>query len=292
MTAPREITPVLRVLRADNPSPMTAEGTNTYILGTDRLCVIDPGPDDAAHLDRLRAAIGRVPVAAILVTHSHRDHSALAPALGRATGAPVMAFGDSRAGRSARMARLAQDAALGGGEGVDAAFRPDRRLADGATVCFGPDRLRAWHIPGHMGNHMCFDWDGAMFTGDHVMGWAPSLISPPDGDMGAYMASLDRLDGLGARVFYTGHGAPVPDPGARIAALRRHRQARAAAIQAALADGLQRVPAITARVYTGLDPALRPAAERTVLAHLVAMVDAGTAQPTPRLHPEAAFHTA
>jgi len=283
------LAPDLGLIRADNPSAMTFEGTNTYILGQRSLAIIDPGPQDRAHLSNLLAAIDARPVAFILVTHSHKDHSPLAPALGQATGAPVLAYGDSMAGRSAIMAKLASAGPVGGGEGVDAAFRPDRPLRDGETLPFEDGDITALWTPGHMGNHMCFRWRDMVFTGDHVMGWAPSLVSPPDGDMTAYMASLHRLAQIGARVFYSGHGAPIENPGHRLAELVAHRTAREGAILSELQRGATTVSALTQAIYTDLTPKLRPAAARNVFAHLVDLHARNRVTVTPKLTPDAMF---
>ena len=269
-----------RVL-APTPSPMTAEGTNSWILGRDALAVIDPGPALPDHLDALVAAIDGRPVRAILVTHAHLDHSPAAAPLAARTGAPVLAFGDARAGRALRMQGLA---GLGGGEGVDAGFAPDRRLSDGDEVAGDGWTLRAHWTPGHMANHMAFEWRGAgtVFTGDTVMGWASTLISPPDGDLVQFMASLDRLEGLEADRFLPGHGAAVEAPGQRCRDLRAHREARSEAILGAL-NAPRRIEAVVAEVYADTPPALRAAAARNVLAHLVALEAAGrvTADPAP-----------
>ncbi|MBN2761153.1 MAG: MBL fold metallo-hydrolase [Rhodobacteraceae bacterium] len=279
----------LRLICADNPSPMTGEGTNSYILGRKQVCVIDPGPNDPTHLARLLDAIGPDRVACILVTHSHKDHSPLAPLLGQATGAPVLAFGDSRAGQSEVMQALAAQGISGGGEGVDPDFKPDLCLRDNEVVAFGDHRLIALWTPGHMGNHMCFQWGDVVFTGDHVMGWAPSLVSPPDGDMSAYMASLARLTKINARVMYAGHGAAIEHPQSRVAELLAHRNARETAILAELAPGPATIPALTDRIYTDLAPTLHKAAARNVFAHLVDLHTRGRVSANQGLHPLAEF---
>lgn len=258
----------LRLVLAPNPSPMTERGTNTWLLGRGVVTVIDPGPADPAHLQALLQALRGETVAQILVTHSHKDHSPLARPLARATGAPILGFGDAQAGRSARMQALSL-ADLGGGEGVDMGFAPDIRLADGATLDAGGRPLTAIHTPGHLGNHLCFDWGADLFSGDHVMGWAPSLVSPPDGDLTDFMASLDRLEQQGARRYLPGHGAPAVDGLARTRALRVHRLGREAAIVQAIADGAGTIDAITARVYRDLPPPMWPVAARNVLAHVI-----------------------
>ncbi len=259
----------LRLVLAPNPSPMTERGTNSYLLGEGAVTVIDPGPDDPRHVAALLAALAPGErIARILVSHAHLDHSPAARALAQQTGAPVLAFGDTLAGRSPRMMRLAGDD-IGGGEGVDAHFRPDEALPEGTELDVGGLALRALHTPGHFGNHLCFLWGERLFSGDMVMGWAPSLVSPPDGDLTDFMASLDRLEALGPTRLYPGHGAPVADGPARIRALRAHRLAREAAIRRALDDGATDIGAIVRQVYTDIDPRLIGGAMRNVLAHLI-----------------------
>lgn len=286
----------LRLVLAPNPSPMTAQGTNSYLLGEGAVTLIDPGPADPAHLRAILAALAPGErIARILVSHAHLDHSPGARPLAQATGAPVLAFGTADAGRSARMqALLAQEGTTpgtargmhGGGEGVDAAFAPDETLRDGARLDIGGQVLTALHTPGHFGNHLCFLWGDALFSGDHVMGWAPSLVSPPDGDLTDFMDSLDRLEALGPVRLYPGHGAPVADGPARIRELRAHRLAREAAIRAAIASGIVTARGITRAVYTDIAPMMLPAAERNVLAHLIDLQTRGLLHFPARLGPE------
>ncbi len=257
---------VIRVL-AQNPSPMTFEGTCSYVLGDDVAVVIDPGPALPDHLSALESAVAARTVAAVIVTHSHLDHSPGARALAARLSAPVLGFGPSGAGRSATMRALAD---LGGGEGVDRDFAPDRAVAASDVITFGEHRLRVRHIPGHMANHIALEWLGRrlVWTGDTVMGWASTMISPPDGDLGQFMASLDTLEQLKARRFFPGHGDPVDAPSARCHALRDHRLGREAAILGAL-DAPTRIPDLVARIYADTPPALHGAAARNVLAHLI-----------------------
>lgn len=271
---PIPLEPGLRLLRAPNPAPMTFTGTNTYILGEGRVAVIDPGPALPAHLDAILAALAPgETVSHIFVTHSHLDHSPLARPLSEATGAPVLAFGGAFAGRSARMEALARQGTFGGGEGIDLDFSPDEALVDGAVVSGEGWSLQAVHTPGHLGNHLCFAWGDRVFSGDHVMGWASSLVSPPDGDMGAYMESLARLAALGARRLHPGHGDPVEDPADRIAFLTNHRRERESQILAALEAGATDAAALARRIYTDTPAALMGAATRNVLAHLLDLED-------------------
>ena len=283
--------PGLRRITAPNPSPMTFRGTNTYLLGTRGLAVIDPGPDDPAHLEAILAALrpGQR-ITHILVTHAHLDHSPLARPLARETGAPVLAFGDARAGRSAVMTRLAAAGLAGGGEGVEAGFAPDATLADGAEVAGDGWRLTALHTPGHFGNHLCFAAGDTLFTGDLVMGWASSLVSPPDGDLTDLMASCARLSGHRWHVMHPGHGAPIADPAARLAWLLAHRRSREAQIRAALAEAPGTADALARRIYADTPPELLPAAARNVFAHLVDLAGRDLARPEGPLSAGAVFH--
>lgn len=261
----------LRRLTAPNPSPMTFRGTNTYLLGTGAVAVIDPGPDDAGHMAAILAALAPGErIGAILVTHSHRDHSPLARPLAQATGAPVLAAGPSEWGRSPVMAALAAGGDIGGGEGVDVDFHPDRPIRDGECLEGDWGRIEILETPGHMANHLSFAWQGALFSGDLVMGWSTSLVSPPDGDMGAFMASCRRLGARGDRIYHPGHGDPIQAPQARVAELITHRETREAQILATLqAVGPSNAGDLARRVYTDLAPQLLPAAERNTLAHLI-----------------------
>lgn len=275
----QQLEPGLRRVIAPNPSPLTGQGTNTWILGQGDVVIVDPGPADPAHLAALAAALRGEEVAAILVTHAHADHSALAADLAEATGAAIHAFGPAGSGISPVMAALAARGLVGGGEGVDADFREDVTLGDGAVLSVAGLTLRAIHTPGHMGGHLCFAHGNALFSGDHVMGWSTSLVSPPEGDMGAYVASLERLAGAKWRVFYPGHGEPVADPDARLAELIAHRKAREAAILAALALGPADVAGLVSRIYIDTPAALHPAARRNVLSHLVDMAQKSMVSP-------------
>lgn len=286
---PIDLRPGLQMVLAPNPSPMTGPGTNTYLLGSDSLAIIDPGPASDAHLAALMQVIGGRRVSHIIVTHSHLDHSPLAKPLSDQTGAPVLAFGDTTAGRSPVMTRLASEGMAGGGEGLDLHFQPDVLVSDGEVIVGTDWTLKVMHTPGHLGNHIALVWDDAVFVGDLVMGWSTSLVSPPDGDMEDFLNSCRRLAGVAASVHYSGHGAPIQDPDTRLATLIKHREARTSAILGALGSGPATVPGLVNRIYEGLAPGLAGAAGRNVFAHLVALETQGRVAADPRLHPDALF---
>ncbi len=284
-----EIRPGIRRILAPNPSPMTFWGTNSYLVGDGPLALIDPGPDDDTHLAALLAAIGGADLTAILVTHAHRDHSALAPRLAAKTGAPVLGFGPPEAGRSPAMTRLAATGKAGGGEGVDTGFRPDRTLADGDTLPLGSLALEAVHTPGHFPGHLSFSLGETLFSGDHLMGWSTTLISPPEGDVAAFLASCARLLARPETLYLPGHGAPVTTPRARLEELVAHRHAREAQILDALAQGPATASTLAARIYTEIAPQLLPAAARNTLAHLVDLTERNRVAPEPALAFDASF---
>jgi len=288
-----ELGPGLRRIVAPNPSPMTFKGTNTYVLGTRDLAVIDPGPERAAHLQAILDAVGQDQrITHIFVTHSHVDHSTLARPLSEATGAPVLAFGPSRAGRSEIMTKLAATGLSDAGEGIDTAFFPDLTLEDGA-VTTGPDwSLEALWTPGHLGNHLSFAWDDIVFTGDLVMGWASSLVSPPDGDLTDFMASCRRLRARGAGVFHAGHGAPITAPKDRVTWLINHRLSREAAILEALTKTRASTTDLARVIYTDTPASLIPAAKRNILAHLIDLYNKKMVFPVGDLTETATFERA
>jgi hydroxyacylglutathione hydrolase len=264
-----ELAPGLLRILAPNPSPMTYWGTNSYLLGegTERV-LIDPGPDLVRHRGALLAALpSGTRISHILVTHAHLDHSGGARVLSQATGAPVLAFGDALAGRSLHMVTLSET--LGGGEGVDAGFSPDAILSHGTVLDTPAGPIEALHTPGHMGNHLCFAWGSELFSGDLIMGWSSSLISPPDGDAAAFRQSCALLLEHAPTRLHPGHGAPVETPRARIDFLLRHRAEREAQILSALAQGPMDLLKLTRAVYTDLPETHLPAATRNTLAHLI-----------------------
>lgn len=265
---------MISCIRADNPSPMTGQGTNSYVIrGPQGVVVIDPGPELEAHFAALVTAIGTARVAAILVTHAHLDHSALAPRLARHTGAPLLASGRASEGRSAIMTRLAQAGLTSGGEGIDTHFAPDRNLIDGEMLELAGLRIETIATPGHMAGHLSFGLGADLFSGDHVMGWSSSLVSPPDGDMGDYVKSLQKLGKRPWQRFFPGHGAEISNPATRLAELIEHRRSREAEILAALAEAPATAATLAALIYTSTHSSLLPAASRNVLAHLIDLHD-------------------
>jgi glyoxylase-like metal-dependent hydrolase (beta-lactamase superfamily II) len=258
--AVEETAPGVRRVVCNNPSAFTFRGTNTYIIGRGRLAVMDPGPENAAHLAAILAATQGETVTHVIVTHTHRDHSPGTAALVAATGATTYGFGP-------HMTPPDQ-----GGEGGDHGFRPDVAVPEGGVVEGEGWRLTALHTPGHCANHLCFamDGNGVLFSADHVMGWSTSVVSPPDGDMTDYMASLDRLIARDDALLLPGHGPAIRDPKPFLQALRAHRLEREAKVLEALTAAVMApVEELVAPVYGPLDPKLVPAAGRSLLAHLV-----------------------
>lgn len=275
-----QLEPGVRRVLAGNASPMTYWGTNTYIVGTGNVAVIDPGPLNEAHQATILNALSPgEQISHIFVTHAHVDHSPLASHLANAVDAPVFAFGDAKAGRSEIMQELAGGWTSGGGEGVDHDFSPDQLIKDGETVHGKSWALTAHWTPGHFCNHMCFEFGDAVFTGDHIMDWASSLVSPPDGDLTDFMASTRRLEALDARIFYPGHGNPVDNPKERARWLLDHRYGREAEILSALTKGAATARQLCRGIYHDTDPALLPAAERNVFAHLIDLTQSGRITP-------------
>lgn len=274
-----------RRILAPNPSALTGPGTTTFLIGRADVAVIDPGPDDPAHIEAVaRAGQGRI--GHILVTHAHRDHSAGALRLARLTGAQVLAFGRARDGRSPIMARLAE--AVAGGEGLDDEFTPDCTLRDGEVVTGADWSLRALHMPGHAAGHLCFEWGDQVFCGDLVMGWSSTLISPPDGDLADYMRSLDRLAALAPHRLLPTHGPAIEAPLPRLAELAAHRRTRSAQILAALRERPDSAEALARRIYDIPAPLL-PAATRNVLAHLIALSQLGAVDFPDEIGPDTVF---
>jgi glyoxylase-like metal-dependent hydrolase (beta-lactamase superfamily II) len=260
---PRELTklsPRVRRLVAPNASPFTFNGTCTYIVGEGAVAVVDPGPADPIHLAAILLAVEGERVETILVTHTHRDHSALANDLRQATGARVVG--------PPPFQPKGDDAGLDSSH--DRAYAPDVVLADGERLAARTFTIEAVATPGHCGEHLCLALleERALLSGDHVMAWSTSVIAPPDGSMGAYLASLEKVRGRDETIYWPGHGGPVLEPQRYVRALAHHRRQREAAILAALEAGAETVPDLVAKVYVRLDPSLVRAAGLSTLAHL------------------------
>lgn len=262
-TTAEPVDPLVRRVLARNPSPFTYTGTQTYIVGSGaEVAVIDPGPDEAEHLDAIVAAIGTARLVAIACTHTHRDHSPAAAPLSARTGAPVIG--------------CAPLALVDDGPRADASFdtgyAPDRVLTDGETLSGDGWTLEAVATPGHTSNHLCYALPeaGALFTGDHVMGWSTSVVSPPDGDMTAYMASLSRLyERKQDRIYFPAHGPAVEKPHQLVRGMIGHRRSREKQILRQIEAGHCRIADMVPQMYKGVDERLWPAAGRSVLAHLI-----------------------
>jgi glyoxylase-like metal-dependent hydrolase (beta-lactamase superfamily II) len=254
-----QLEPGISRLLAHNPSAFTYTGTQSYLIGEREVAVIDPGPDLPEHIEALEKAIGKRPLVAIICTHTHRDHSPAAKPLADATGAPIIGC-----------AALALETV---GPRADASFdgdySPDLVLKDADSVTVDGRQIVAVATPGHTSNHLCFAYEGALITGDHVMGWSTTVVVPPDGDMAEYMRSLDKLRGRDDRIYYPAHGAPVTNPQQYVRSLIGHRMQRERQILRLVSEQPRAIPDIVANAYPGLDPRLVPAAGGSVLAHLV-----------------------
>lgn len=273
--------PLVRRVLAPNPSPYTFTGTQTYIVGAGAdVAVIDPGPADTGapghadtngtgHVEAILAAVGTAKIAAILCTHTHRDHSPAAAPLKALTGAPIIGC----APLALRDDGPRADAAF------DPAYAPDRVLTDGERLSGDGWTIEAVATPGHTSNHLCYALveSGALFTGDHVMAWSTSVVSPPDGDMSTYMASLQKLHDREDRVYYPAHGPAVDKPRQLVRGMLGHRRQREAQIVRLLGEGPHRITQMVPRMYKGLDPRLEGAAGRSVLAHLIDLERQGRA---------------
>lgn len=287
---PEQITPNVRRILCPNPSPMTFRGTNTYLVGTTDIAVIDPGPENDAHLDAIVAALKPDQrITHIVVTHSHLDHSPLSRRLSDITDAPIYAFGDSYAGRRPIMSQLDETGLIGGGEGVDTNFTPDITVDTGSQITGHDWVLNVLHTPGHFSNHIALGLGDIWFTGDHIMGWSTSLVSPPDGDLTAFMASCHLLAEQPASMYLPGHGDVIDTPHDRLTWLIEHRLKREAQILEQFRLDLRTIADVTAVLYSDIAPALRPMAERNVLAHVIDLVERNVIEPAGSLSLSAEF---
>ncbi len=262
-------------ITVNNPSAFTFHGTNSYIVGDKSVAVIDPGPDDEAHFQAFMSALAGREVTHIFVSHTHRDHSPLAARLKLATGALTVAEGPHRAARPLHEGERNPFA-----ESSDTDFVPDIALGDGKSISGDGWALTALHTPGHTANHSAFALDdtGIVFSADHVMAWATTIVAPPDGSMSDYMASLAKLLKRKDRLFLPGHGGPVNDPTAFMRGLRAHRRMREKAVLARIKAGDRTIPDMVKIIYRSTDPRLHGAAALSVLAHIEDLIEKGEVQ--------------
>lgn len=269
---PRELAPGVVRLVANNPNHFTFKGTNTYLVGTNTLALIDPGPEDPVHLKAILEAVGPRKISHIVLTHTHRDHTDGLPALLAATGAKTAGFGRRVANRGT--VRTSPS----GGEFVEKDFIPDVPLADGQRLEGDAWAFTALHTPGHAPDHLCFALEGTgiLFSGDHVMGWSTSVVAPPEGNMAAYIRSLQLLtERSGDRVYFPGHGGQIEEPMRLVKAYLLHRRMREHAVLECIRGGNNTVRSIVPVIYKGLDPKLLNAASLSVLAHVEHLIERG-----------------
>jgi glyoxylase-like metal-dependent hydrolase (beta-lactamase superfamily II) len=270
-----DVAPGVRAIVANNPGPFTFKGTVSYIIGRGKVAILDPGPDDDAHVAALLDAVRGETVTHILVTHTHRDHSPAVPKIKAATGASVYAEGPHR---PARPLHIGEAARLDASADLD--FRPDIALADGEVVTGDGWSVEAVATPGHTANHMAYAFKEAdlLFSGDHVMAWSTTIVGPPDGAMSDYMASLHKLRRRSEPLYLPGHGGPVRRAPRFVGELIRHREKREASILRRLRAGAADIPKLVRAIYIGLDPRLAGAAGLSVLAHLEDLVARGVVE--------------
>ena len=268
----QQLTPLVRRLLAPNPSAFTYSGTQTYLVGAGQVAIIDPGPAEPAHVDAILSATRGEEITAIVCTHTHRDHSPAAALLKAASGAEIVGCAPLTIDDDGPRA----DAAF------DPTYAPDRVLNEGERLTGPGWTLEAVATPGHTSNHLCYHLieENALFTGDHVMGWSTTVVSPPDGDMADYMRSLDKLQKRADAVYYPAHGEPVTDPQQFVRGLAGHRKQRERQILKLLGEGVGEIANMVPKMYAGVDPRLHGAAGRSVLAHLIDLRDRGLAHET------------
>jgi glyoxylase-like metal-dependent hydrolase (beta-lactamase superfamily II) len=264
-----QVAPGLVRVLANNPSAFTFKGTGVYIIGETDVAMIDPGPDMSDHIEALKRALDGKRLTHILITHTHSDHSPAAAPLKEWSGAKTYGFGPHGSGIADDSVKMEA--------GGDMDFVPDVFVKDGDVIAGNGFTFDCVYTPGHTSNHMCFAWrePGYLFTGDHIMGWSTTVVTPPDGDMAQYMASVRKLQARGDKVLWPTHGAPVCEPAPFLAAYLEHRLDREKQILACIKDGLVTIPDMVARMYVDVDKRLHPAASRSVLAHLIQLADEG-----------------
>ncbi len=262
-----ELSPLIRRVIAKNPSAFTLHGTGTYIIGRGEVAVIDPGPVDADHIDAILSATKDETISHILITHTHMDHSPGAALLQEKTGAKTYGFGPHGSGKPG----------LDPEEGGDMNFTPDVTVGDGEVIEGAGWSVKAIHTPGHLSNHLCFELreEKTLFSGDHVMGWSTSIVSPPDGDMTQYLASLEKLLDYDHHTYWPTHGPAITDPKPFVKGLIAHRHGRMDQIRTCLKEGAMDIPTMVKKMYTDVPEYLHPAAARSVYSHIIMMVENG-----------------
>lgn len=265
-----DLSPLIRRVIAKNPSAFTLHGTGTYIIGRGSVAVIDPGPLDEEHVNAILRATEGETITHILVTHTHHDHSPAAKPLQERTGAKTYGFGPHGSGKPGMQPE----------EGGDMDFTPDIRITDGYVIKGDGWTVKALHTPGHLSNHICFDLleENILFSGDHVMGWSTTIVSPPDGDMKQYMDSLNKLLDFDHAKYWPTHGPAIEDPHPFVKGLIAHRHDRMAQIKNCLSTGPMDIPAMVKKMYTDVPDYLHPAAARSVYSHILMMVENGEIQ--------------
>ncbi len=260
---------------APNPSPMTFKGTNTYVVGDAELAIIDPGPISDKHFNNIMEVIANRTVKFIFLTHSHIDHTPLAKQIANVFDVKTYAFGPSGSGLSEIMLNLIAEGYESGVEGIDDVFHPDHLVEDGDFFLLNNEKITAIYTPGHMGNHICYQYDKVLFTGDHIMDWATSMVSPPYGDLTQFMASCRMLQTKQFGLFLPGHGDPVKNPSERLNFIISHRLDREEQIISTIKNTQMTAIEITKIVYTEINHRLIPAATRNVFAHLIDLTERG-----------------
>ncbi len=276
---PAALSPLIRRVVADNPGPFTFTGTGVYIIGTDEVAVIDPGPVNESHVAALDAALEGCRVTHVLVTHHHIDHSPGAKPLAEKHGCKVYGYGLQMRKPEGGEVRLEA--------GDDLGFMPDIEVRDGDIINGKDWTVRVLHTPGHTSNHVCYalEEEKTLFSGDHIMGWSTTVISPPDGDMGDYLKSLDHVKAQNFDKIWPTHGPCIEDPGPFVQAYIDHRRHREQQILNAVDTGLESIGDIVSALYQHVDKRLHPAAAHSVLAHIIHLVETGrlTSDGTPSL---------